>query len=93
MAGGLGYLMRFFAGLLFLLIVSNAAFAERRVALVMGADNYETIRPLENAVADAIAMKDALEGLGFECSSKPTATCGVCAERWRISLTTPRRRT
>lgn len=58
--------MRFFAGLLFLLIVSNAAFAERRVALVMGADNYETIRPLENAVADAIAMKDALEGLGFE---------------------------
>lgn len=64
---GLGFLMRFIAGFLFFLLIGSCgAYAERRVALVMGADGYETIRPLDNAVADAIAMKDALETLGFE---------------------------
>lgn len=32
----------------------------------MGTDGYETIRPLNNAVGDAIAMRDALEALDFE---------------------------
>ena len=47
-------------------LMAGAALAERRVALVMGAERYETLRPLDNAVDDAVAMRDVLEGLGFE---------------------------
>lgn len=42
--------------------------AERRVALVMAADDYRLLRPLDNAVNDAQAMERALEGLGFDVS-------------------------
>lgn len=51
-----------------IVICWSAAFAhaERRVALVMGADRYESLRPLGNAVNDAFAMRDTLEALGFE---------------------------
>lgn len=40
--------------------------AEKRVALVMAANDYEKIRPLENAVNDAQAIEKSLEKLGFE---------------------------
>lgn len=50
----------------FVTVLSSSAFAERRVALVMGADDYEFIRPLDNAVNDARAIEAALESLGFE---------------------------
>ncbi|HTV69035.1 MAG TPA: caspase family protein [Rhizobiaceae bacterium] len=50
----------------FVTLLSSSAFAERRVALVMGADDYEFIRPLDNAVNDARAIEAALEGLGFD---------------------------
>lgn len=49
---------------------ASAAFAERRVALIFGADRYETIRPLANAVNDARAIEEALEALEFEVFSE-----------------------
>jgi len=45
---------------------AGSAWAERRVALVIGADEYRLVRPLENAVNDARAIETALEKLGFE---------------------------
>ena len=45
---------------------ADVASAERRVALVIGDDDYRTIRKLENAVDDARAVEDVLEQLGFE---------------------------
>jgi uncharacterized caspase-like protein len=53
-----------------LLATAIAAAAERRVALVMGVDRYETLRPLDNAVNDARSIADTLEGLGFEVFSE-----------------------
>jgi uncharacterized caspase-like protein len=51
---------------LLVLVFSSAALAERRVALLLGANSYQQLRPLDNAVNDALAMKSALEALGFE---------------------------
>jgi len=48
------------------LALAVPALAERRVALVMGADAYRTVRPLSNAVNDAVAVQGLLESLGFE---------------------------
>lgn len=50
----------------FVLSMTLAASAERRVALVLSADNYRTIRPLRNASNDGLAVKAALEALDFE---------------------------
>lgn len=54
--------------LLVLALVSWAqpALAERRVALVFGADAYAALRPLANGVNDAVAVQDLLAGLDFE---------------------------
>lgn len=49
-----------------LISVAPLAWAERRVALVMSADDYKVVRPLRNAVSDGRAVQDALEKLGFE---------------------------
>ncbi|GGM05219.1 hypothetical protein GCM10011534_28750 [Pseudooceanicola nanhaiensis] len=57
--------MKFVAFMLILLLPA-AALAERRVALVIGNDRYESLRPLANAGADADAVADALDALGFE---------------------------
>lgn len=59
-------MLRITATAIFILITPLHAFAEKRVALVMGADDYKTIRPLSNAVNDALAIEKALEKLGFE---------------------------
>ncbi len=59
-------MFRFFFFLLFAGLLSSPTWAERRVALVMGADDYEFTRPLSNAVNDARAVEKALERLGFE---------------------------
>jgi hypothetical protein len=47
-------------------LTTAAAHSERRVALVIGIDNYETIPPLQKAVSDAQAMGSILEKAGFE---------------------------
>lgn len=64
----MGLLLR----LLVILLVSLAApaQAERRVALVMAADDYRLVRPLRNAVSDGRAIQDVLEKLGFEVYSE-----------------------
>ena len=38
----------------------------RRRALVIGNDNYKNVSKLDNAVEDAKAMSEALEGLGYK---------------------------
>ncbi|MCO5155613.1 MAG: caspase family protein [Aquamicrobium sp.] len=48
----------------------HAAMAEKRVALVFAAQDYETIRPLANPRNDARLIERALEKLGFEVSSE-----------------------
>ncbi|WP_309663398.1 caspase family protein [Tabrizicola sp.] len=55
-------------GLVVLLWVglATAAAAERRVALVLAAENYKLIRPLTNPDNDARAMEALLENLDFE---------------------------
>lgn len=60
--------MRFLLAAIVTLLFAGAALAERRVALVVGADAYRSLRPLENAVADAVAIRGTLEKLGFEVS-------------------------
>lgn len=47
-------------------IPSPGEFSGRRVALVIGNDDYRHVQKLRNAVADARAMRGALEGLGFD---------------------------
>lgn len=59
-------MLRIAATAFFILVTPFHAFAEKRVALVMGADDYKTIRPLGNAVNDALAIEKTLETLGFE---------------------------
>ena len=59
-------MLRITATAFFILVTPFHAFAEKRVALVMGADDYKIIRPLANAVNDALAIETALEKLGFE---------------------------
>ena len=65
--------MRSLAGFLLLVLFaclgffpSNSAFAERRVALVIGNGQYEFIQKLPNPTRDSDAMADALRSLGFE---------------------------
>lgn len=48
------------------LLATGSVLAERRVALVMAADDYRSLRPLKNAVNDGHAMEAALDKLGFE---------------------------
>lgn len=59
-------MLRIAATAIFILVTPLHAFAEKRVALVMGADDYKSIRPLGNAVNDALAIEKTLEKLGFE---------------------------
>ena len=59
-------MLRILLAVVFTAFISSAALAERRVALVLGADRYATLRPLANAVNDARAVEDALAALGFE---------------------------
>ncbi|MFN5998762.1 MAG: caspase family protein [Paracoccaceae bacterium] len=44
----------------------TAALAEKRVALLLAAEDYDFIRPLANPANDARALEEVLEGLDFE---------------------------
>jgi uncharacterized caspase-like protein/predicted negative regulator of RcsB-dependent stress response len=46
-------------------VLAGTAWADKRVALVVGEDDYRTIRRLDNAVADAQSVEATLEKLGF----------------------------
>jgi hypothetical protein len=58
-------MFRFFFFLLFAGLLSSPTWAERRVAFVMGAEDYDFTRPLSNAVNDARAVEKALERPGL----------------------------
>lgn len=59
-------MLRAALALFVVIVLSSAALAERRVALVFGADEYRQLRPLANAVNDAREVEDVLRHLGFE---------------------------
>lgn len=57
--------MKWFVFLGFLAF-SAPAWAQERLALVIGNDDYQSVTDLQKAVADARAVSDRLQGLGFE---------------------------
>lgn len=61
---------RWFVLIACLVAAPGAALAEKRVALVFAAQDYETIRPLANPRNDARLIGQALEKLGFEVASE-----------------------
>ncbi len=52
----------------------TAADADRRIALVIGNDRYESLPPLQKAVNDARAVGEGLTKLGFEVLASENAT-------------------
>ena len=48
------------------LCLTCSAFAEERIALVVGNGAYNSVSPLENPVSDAMLIARKLEGLGFQ---------------------------
>lgn len=52
--------------LMLCLLLPAQAMAERRVALVLAAEDYKHLRKLDNPVNDAVAVEGLLSGLGFE---------------------------
>ena len=62
------------AALLALCLAMPEAYAERRVALVIGNDDYRVLPHLNNAVPDARDMAAKLKGLGFETILKLNVT-------------------
>ena len=64
---GLGLLsmLRIAAVIIAIVLSAGSASAERRMALVIGEDDYKTVRKLDNAVADAQSVEATLEKLGF----------------------------
>jgi hypothetical protein len=60
------YLVAILCLLLSAMVFSDAARAERRVALIIGNGAYETIQVLRNSAGDARLMAQTLTGLGFE---------------------------
>src|SRR5262245_2094170 len=59
------------AASLFAIIACNPAFAENRVALVIGNSAYRAVTPLPNAENDARGMAQVLGDAGFEVMSAP----------------------
>ena len=59
------------AASIFALIACNPAFAENRVALVIGNSAYRAVSPLPNAENDAKGMAEMLTSAGFEVISAP----------------------
>src|ERR1700676_2500879 len=69
-AEDLELLMRAFLGIVLTVwltsMVSQSAFAEKRVALVIGNSNYQSVARLGNPANDASAMTETLKGAGFD---------------------------
>ncbi len=67
-------MIRLLTAVLSCLLFCLPALAEQRAALIVSADDYQTLRPLKNAGNDGRAVEEALEKLGFEVSSLRNAT-------------------
>jgi uncharacterized caspase-like protein len=59
-------LLRWAAAAAAMLFVSGPAFAEKRVALVLGNSNYQNVAPLANPVNDSSRMATTLKEAGFD---------------------------
>ncbi len=59
------------AASLLAIIAATPAFAENRVALVIGNSAYRAVSPLPNAQNDAKSMSDLLSAAGFEVMNTP----------------------
>jgi len=66
--------MRFFAALVCLVLFTSAAWAEKRLALVIGNNAYSNVAPLEKAGPDANAVSQALADQGFDVLTVLDAT-------------------
>lgn len=66
-------MLRALAALMFAMCLSSAALAERRVALVFGARDYDTLRGLPNAVNDARTIESVLDTLDFKVTPQSNA--------------------
>ena len=60
------FLSRCITALLLTLFSACAALADKRVALIIGNSDYESVSPLDNPINDASDLAIALEGLGFD---------------------------
>ena len=60
---------RFFVVLILLPLLSFTALAEKRLALVIGMNDYREIPKLEKAVGDAQAIADKLSALGYQVTT------------------------
>ena len=59
-------LLRWAAAAAAFLLVSEPAFAEKRVALVLGNSNYQNVAPLANPVNDSARIAATLKDAGFD---------------------------
>src|ERR1700682_3600988 len=64
-----------------ILLGSHAAFAENRVALVIGQSNYRSVVALPNPANDAMAMSQLLSDAGFEVLSAADLSQNEMRER------------
>lgn len=60
--------------LMLALIIAPTAYAEERIALIIGNGQYSAVSPLDNPINDANLMATSLEGLGFKVSLVTDAT-------------------
>ncbi|MBO9435023.1 caspase family protein [Ruegeria sp. R13_0] len=60
------FLIRLCAAMLLTLFSALAALADKRVALIIGNSDYQTVGALDNPINDASDLAIALEGLGFD---------------------------
>jgi len=58
--------IRLCAAILVMLFSACLAWADKRVALVIGNSDYDSVTPLDNPINDASDLSIALEGLGFD---------------------------
>jgi Caspase domain len=70
-----------FAGLALLMALLQPAFAQKRVALVVGNNAYRNVPVLEAAVSDAKTIGNVLQGIGFVVTLALDATAADTVKR------------
>ncbi|MBF0137191.1 MAG: caspase family protein [Magnetococcus sp. DMHC-1] len=69
-----GFLKRTAYALVLMLLLPGAAWAEKRVALIIGNNNYKAVPKLAKAVNDAESMEQELKRLGFNIVFRKNAS-------------------
>jgi ABC-type sugar transport system substrate-binding protein len=73
------------------LLVAGPASAAKRVALVIGNDDYRNVPRLQKAVNDARTIGDALKTLGFQVMVAENQTRAAFSQSLLLSGRAPRR--